>query len=249
MKERSYTYRLEENGYLFLYNAATDQVRALLPQVATLYKAAADRPESLADRPESLADRHPELYDSLCSGGFFVADDADEPAAFIASLEERERADRSFGIIVNPPLRCNLRCWYCYEKHDHLTDMPQAVREAVCRLVDRVAADGRHDRLNLSFFGGEPLLPFADVVRPILRHTADVCARLCFEERPMGAALGDVLYEQPSMGGHAVVTRNPGGKETPLNLELLFNALLAAPALRDLLAGKSGATDVKPENN
>ena len=79
--------------------------------------------------------------------------------------------------------------------------------------------------------------------------TADVCARLCFEERPMGAALGDVLYEQPSMGGHAVVTRNPGGKETPLNLELLFNALLAAPALRDLLAGKSGATDVKPENN
>ena len=35
----------------------------------------------------------------------------------------------SFGIIVNPTLRCNLRCWYCYEKHDHLTDMPQAVRE------------------------------------------------------------------------------------------------------------------------
>ena len=148
MKESIYTYRLEENGYLFLYNAATDQVMALLPQVATLYKAA-------ADRPESLADRHPELYDSLCSGGFFVADDADEPAAFIASLEERERTDRSFGIIVNPTLRCNLRCWYCYEKHDHLTDMPLAVREAVCRLVDRVAADGRHDRLNLSFFGGE----------------------------------------------------------------------------------------------
>lgn len=79
--------------------------------------------------------------------------------------------------------------------------------------------------------------------------TADVCARLCFEERPMGAALGDVLYEQPSMGGHAVVTRNPGGKETPLNLELLFNALLAVPALRGLLSGESGAADVQPENN
>lgn len=169
MKESFYTYRLEENGYLFLYNAATDQMMALLPQVAALYKSA-------ANRPESLAERHPALYDSLCSGGFLVADDADEPAAFIASLDERERADRSFGIIVNPTLRCNLRCWYCYEKHDHLTDMPQAVREAVCHLVDRVAADGRHDRLNLSFFGGEPLLPFADVVRPILRHTADVCA-------------------------------------------------------------------------
>lgn len=111
MKESFYTYRLEENGYLFLYNAATDQMMALLPQVAALYKSA-------ANRPESLAERHPALYDSLCSGGFLVADDADEPAAFIASLEERERADRSFGIIVNPTLRCNLRCWYCYEKHN-----------------------------------------------------------------------------------------------------------------------------------
>jgi len=31
MKESFYTYRLEENGYLFLYNAATDKVMALLP--------------------------------------------------------------------------------------------------------------------------------------------------------------------------------------------------------------------------
>lgn len=47
MKGSFYTYRLEENGYLFLYNAATDQVMALLPQVATLYKATADRPAPL----------------------------------------------------------------------------------------------------------------------------------------------------------------------------------------------------------
>ena len=49
MKESFYTYRLEENGYLFLYNAATDQMMALLPQVATLYKAAANRPAPLCD--------------------------------------------------------------------------------------------------------------------------------------------------------------------------------------------------------
>lgn len=170
MKESFYTYRLEENGYLFLYNAATDKVMALLPQVAALYKAA-------AGHPESLATRHPELYDSLCSGGFLVADDTDEPAAFVASLEKNERNDRSFGIIINPTLRCNLRCWYCYEKHDLDTDMPHDVREAVCHLVDRVTSDGEHDRISLSFFGGEPLLPFADVVRPILRHTAEACAR------------------------------------------------------------------------
>lgn len=79
--------------------------------------------------------------------------------------------------------------------------------------------------------------------------TADVCARLCFEERSMGAPLGDVLYEQPSMGGHAVVVPNPGDRETPLNLELLFNALLSTPALREFLSGKSGATNVEPQKD
>ncbi len=63
------------------------------------------------------------------------------------------------------------------------------------------------------------------------RSVADICARLCFEDRPMSAAVDDALYVQPSVHGNAVVRRNADGADTPLNLELLFNALLERPGL------------------
>lgn len=70
------------------------------------------------------------------------------------------------------------------------------------------------------------------------RPTADICAALRFDEVPVGSAATDALYAQPSPGGQQVVRRNDGTAETPLNLELLFNALLDRPGL---------ATEIFPE--
>ena len=58
------------------------------------------------------------------------------------------------------------------------------------------------------------------------RSVADICARLCFEERPAGSPVDDALYVQPTVHGNAVVRRNDDGRDTPLDLELLFGALL-----------------------
>lgn len=67
------------------------------------------------------------------------------------------------------------------------------------------------------------------------RSVADICAALRFEERPVGALVDDALYVQPSLTGNSVICRNDDGADTVLNLELLFNALQANPAL---LAGE-----------
>lgn len=57
------------------------------------------------------------------------------------------------------------------------------------------------------------------------RSTADICRAVRFEERPMGEPIDDALYAQPSLQGHAVIVPNEQpDNETPLNLELLFNA-------------------------
>lgn len=56
---------------------------------------------------------------------------------------------------------------------------------------------------------------------------ADVCARYSFELRMPGAPAGDVLYAEPSLNGNAVIARRgPDSPETPLNLELLFDAVV-----------------------
>ncbi len=57
------------------------------------------------------------------------------------------------------------------------------------------------------------------------RSIADICSRLRFEERPVGADVSDALYIQPSFQGNAVICHNEKDDDTPLNLELLFNAL------------------------
>ena len=54
----------------------------------------------------------------------------------------------------------------------------------------------------------------------------DICERYNFEYRAPGGRTDDVLYSEPSVQGNAVITpRQAGTDETPLNLELFFNAV------------------------
>lgn len=66
------------------------------------------------------------------------------------------------------------------------------------------------------------------------KSVADICSALRFEERPMGKSIQDAIFAQASIAGHSVIVRNNGEDEgTPLNLELLFNAVHANPHLLD----------------
>ena len=54
----------------------------------------------------------------------------------------------------------------------------------------------------------------------------DICDRYSFEYRAPGSNSDDVLYSEPSVQGNAVLCqRQEDMNETPLNLELLFNAV------------------------
>ena len=61
--------------------------------------------------------------------------------------------------------------------------------------------------------------------------TAELAELLCFDQRPVGAPTDDALFAYPYIGGHLVVSANTEGVDTPLNLELLFNAVHAVPNL------------------
>lgn len=55
---------------------------------------------------------------------------------------------------------------------------------------------------------------------------SDICNRYSFEFRPLGQPADDVLYSEPSPQGNAVITAKQKDAEcTPLNLELLFDAV------------------------
>lgn len=54
-----------------------------------------------------------------------------------------------------------------------------------------------------------------------------LCRKLYFAEQGMSEPTDDALYVQPSVQGNSVVLPNPYGEDSKMNLELLFNAMLA----------------------
>lgn len=67
--------------------------------------------------------------------------------------------------------------------------------------------------------------------------TAEIGSRLRFEQRPIGSDLSDALFTQQTMRGIELICPNSSDDETPIDLELLFNALQVVPAER-LMGGR-----------
>ena len=68
--------------------------------------------------------------------------------------------------------------------------------------------------------------------------TAEIETRLRFEQRAVGTDLSDALFVQQTMRGIELICPNSGNDETPIDLELLFNALQTVPA--EKLMGGNG---------
>ena len=168
MKQSKYNCILQDNTGMVIYNAATDQLVALTPQLANIFN------ESKA-APEKIKAQHAELYGHLLQKGIFVCDDADETEAYIRKREEYERSSGEYTITLNPTLACNMSCWYCYESHKNMPAMSADVKQSVLLLIDKLLADNKLKKLNLSFFGGEPLLYFDKVVVDIINHAKMQC--------------------------------------------------------------------------
>lgn len=168
MKQSKYNCILQDNTGMVIYNAATDQLVALTPQLANIFN------EGKAT-PEKIKAQHAELYDHLLQKGIFVCDDADETEAYIRKREEYERSSGEYTITINPTLACNMSCWYCYESHKNMPAMSADVKQSVLLLIDKLLADNKLKKLNLSFFGGEPLLYFDKVLVDIINHAKMQC--------------------------------------------------------------------------
>lgn len=168
MKQSKYNCILQDNTGMVIYNAATDQLVALTPQLANIFN------EGKAT-PEKIKAQHAELYDHLLQKGIFVCDDADETEAYIRKREEYECSSGEYTITINPTLACNMSCWYCYESHKNMPAMSADVKQSVLLLIDKLLADNKLKKLNLSFFGGEPLLYFDKVVVDIINHAKMQC--------------------------------------------------------------------------
>lgn len=100
----------------------------------------------------------PELHDvQLTGAGTAMLARSDQLQAF--------RSDY-LNLIILPTEACNFRCTYCYETFEN-KKMSRRVVTGIKSLIDRRGAE--LNELEISWFGGEPLLAF-DVVTDICKH-------------------------------------------------------------------------------
>lgn len=161
-KKSSYNHLTKEHGQWVLYNAATDEICVLDPQLKLLYQ----------QENSTIAEQHPAFYEHLCVNHFIVPIETDEAQACIAQWKAEDSDPSTFSIIINPTLDCNMRCWYCYEHHAPHRTMNHDTLEHVIEFVRKKIEEPRLQQLNLSFFGGEPLVQYEKIVAPILKVAA-----------------------------------------------------------------------------
>jgi len=69
------------------------------------------------------------------------------------------------GLTIVPTLACNFRCTYCYQQHKRPARMTDAVQTQLLAFIQRYQVYGQLKFLDVSWFGGEPLLEFDRICR------------------------------------------------------------------------------------
>lgn len=94
----------------------------------------------------------------LMENGFLVDAELDEVSALKYAYNKRYFSNTALGIIMLPTMNCNFNCPYCFEKPSAHTVGPETLDyfRIVEKYIEKQAPLYR--RVNLNFFGGEPLL-------------------------------------------------------------------------------------------
>jgi uncharacterized protein len=112
------------------------------------------------------------LQEKLIELGFLVPVEWDEIKMATAQKYKEISMNRRLHIVLLPNEQCNFRCLYCYEdfiKHEMSTDIQQGVLKF---LTDNISL---YDSLEISWFGGEPLLS-TNVIQDMSKKMIALCA-------------------------------------------------------------------------
>lgn len=166
MKLSKYSFIIRKEKIIFLYNCWTEKITVIQSELAALlYK----------DKINDIKKKHPTFYEHLLTERYIVDDGVIEEEQVIKQWESEETNATSFTIFVNPTLNCNMRCWYCYEEHRSKAVMTQEILNSIIKLLENKISENKLVQINLSFFGGEPLLEFDTIVMPLIYKIEQLC--------------------------------------------------------------------------
>ena len=159
-KKSLYTYVVKDDDKIILYNTSTKLMA---------YSHKVDNIEILLSG-QNCQDY--ELKRKMINDGFIVPTEADEKGEAMLKYYE-QIFERSLSLTIMPTEQCNFRCQYCYESFKRGRMSDDVVR-GIYKFLQRNISS--YSRLNLHWFGGEPLLAM-DIIENLSNDIIDLCKK------------------------------------------------------------------------
>lgn len=122
-----------------------------------------------------LNEKHPTFFSYLLEKEFIIDEGVDESENVVKEWESEDADNSVYNIIINPTMDCNMRCWYCYEKHEKGSMMSEDMVSKVMEFTEHKIKNIDLKNLNIGFFGGEPLLFYKNIIHPMLEKIFMLC--------------------------------------------------------------------------
>ncbi len=106
----------------------------------------------------------------LFENRFFVRYDIDELNILKSIYHSEKYSETELNITITPTLDCNLKCIYCFEKEifrtrNELYMSDNVENEIIKYIQNNIESNNQTNKLNITWFGGEPLLCIDKIVR------------------------------------------------------------------------------------
>jgi len=159
LKESQYNFKVKlKSDNTIVFNAVSKAVGKFKSQQFKVVKYIFSNPNV----PVSSFNNGFAIKSYLMKNGFLVSDILDE----FELLKKRnlfgKNEKHAFDLFILPTLDCNFRCFYCYEEHQAVS-MASEVETRIKKWGEQTLKE--YNILNLSWFGGEPLLEIDTIAR------------------------------------------------------------------------------------
>lgn len=114
-----------------------------------------------------------EFERDLQNCGYILKDDIDEMELIRLSMLRGRYSSRRLSLIIAPTMACDFRCVYCFERNN-FKDI--VITEEVIKGILRMINERINiiDNLNITWYGGEPLLAF-DMLEKLTKKIIELC--------------------------------------------------------------------------
>ena len=133
-----------------------------------------DRIKTILDNPDLHIDTFQAFIEKMKNEGFILDNETDENK----NLKEKylsKRSAKSYQLMILPTYQCNLRCWYCTQRHSEMWMSEETVKRIKKNILRAIESSGI-DSLTINWFGGEPLLAY-DIILDINSYALELCEK------------------------------------------------------------------------